>query len=90
MSAGRDWHRRSALRPSLYEPSNPNMKTAAFIFGVLLSTAVSVQAQKPATGYAPVNGLGMYYEIHGGDRGEPLVLLHGSFMTISNVPHQGR
>ena len=29
------------------------------------------------TGYAPVNGLDMYYEIHG--VGEPLVLLHGGF-----------
>ncbi len=27
------------------------------------------------SGYAPVNGLGMYYEIHGA--GEPLILLHG-------------
>jgi pimeloyl-ACP methyl ester carboxylesterase len=31
-------------------------------------------------GYAPVNGLKMYYEIHG--QGEPLVLLHGAYMTI--------
>jgi pimeloyl-ACP methyl ester carboxylesterase len=60
------------------------MKTAALIFTVLLSTAVSAQAQKPTTGYAPVNGLKMYYEIHGGRSGEPLVLLHGSFMTITN------
>ncbi len=30
--------------------------------------------------YAPVNGLSMYYEIHGA--GRPLVLLHGAFMTI--------
>ena len=37
-----------------------------------------------ATGYAPVNGLTMYYEIHGSGRGEPLVLLHGSYMTISS------
>jgi pimeloyl-ACP methyl ester carboxylesterase len=29
----------------------------------------------PTTGYAPVNGLQMYYEIHGS--GEPLILLHG-------------
>jgi pimeloyl-ACP methyl ester carboxylesterase len=58
------------------------MKTAAFT--VLLSTAVSAQAQKPTTGYAPVNGLKMYYEIHGSGSGEPLVLLHGSFMTITN------
>ncbi len=27
------------------------------------------------TGYAPVNGLNLYYEIHG--RGYPLILLHG-------------
>jgi pimeloyl-ACP methyl ester carboxylesterase len=32
------------------------------------------------TGYASVNGLNMYYEIHGA--GQPLVVLHGSFMTI--------
>ena len=38
---------------------------------------------KPAAaGYAPVNGLEMYYEVHG--TGEPVVLLHGSFMTITN------
>ena len=34
------------------------------------------------TGYAPVNGLKMYYEVHGS--GEPVVLLHGAFMTIPN------
>ena len=32
------------------------------------------------TGYAPVNGLHMYYEIHG--TGQPLVVLHGAYMTI--------
>ena len=35
----------------------------------------------PATsGYAPVNGLQMYYEIYG--EGRPLVLLHGAFSAI--------
>jgi pimeloyl-ACP methyl ester carboxylesterase len=34
----------------------------------------------PQSGYAPVNGLRMYYEIHGA--GEPLVLLHGAFGAI--------
>jgi pimeloyl-ACP methyl ester carboxylesterase len=34
----------------------------------------------PQTGYAPVNGLHPYYEVHG--TGRPLVVLHGSFMTI--------
>ena len=32
-------------------------------------------------GYADVNGLHLYYEIHG-HRGTPLVLLHGGVMTI--------
>jgi pimeloyl-ACP methyl ester carboxylesterase len=60
------------------------MKTATLIFTVLSSIAVSAQAQEPVTGYAPVNGLKMYYETHGSSSGEPLVLLHGSFMTITN------
>ena len=34
----------------------------------------------PRTGYAPVNGLNMYYEIHG--EGQPLLLLHGAFSAI--------
>jgi pimeloyl-ACP methyl ester carboxylesterase len=31
----------------------------------------------PQTGYAPINGLQLYYEIHG--QGDPLILLHGGF-----------
>jgi pimeloyl-ACP methyl ester carboxylesterase len=38
--------------------------------------------EKPTTGYASVNGVKMYYEVHGS--GEPVVLLHGAFMTITN------
>lgn len=57
------------------------MKTTAFILTMFLAAAVSAQ-QKPTTGYAPVNGLKMYYEVHGS--GDPVVLLHGSFMTITN------
>lgn len=60
------------------------MKTIALVvtmfLTMLLSGGASAQ-QKPATGYAPVNGLKMYYEIHG--NGEPVVLLHGAFMAIS-------
>lgn len=44
-------------------------------------TIASAQS-KPRTGYAPVNGLKMYYEVHG-KGGEPLVLLHGAFMAIT-------
>jgi pimeloyl-ACP methyl ester carboxylesterase len=63
----------------------PNVKTTAFflamVLTVFLSGVVSGQ-QKPTTGYAPVNGLKMYYEIHGS--GEPVVLLHGAFMAITD------
>jgi hypothetical protein len=57
------------------------MRTAVLILPFLVSAA-GVSGQMPKTGYAPVNGLKMYYEIHG--KGEPLVLLHGAFMTITN------
>ena len=35
----------------------------------------------PETGYAPVNGLQMYYEVHGSG-GTPLLLLHGGLFNI--------
>ena len=57
------------------------MKTIAFLLATLVPAVVSAQ-QKPTTGYAPVNGLKMYYEVHGS--GDPVVLLHGAFMTITN------
>src|SRR5262245_15902986 len=57
------------------------MKTTAFLLTMLLPAAALAQ-QKPTTGYAPVNGLKMYYEVHGS--GDPVVLLHGAFMTITN------
>ena len=64
---------------------NPNMKTTAFFLSMVLTVfllgIVSGQ-QKPTTGYAPVNGLKMYYEIQGS--GEPVVLLHGAFMAITD------
>ncbi len=37
----------------------------------------------PQGNYAPVNGLQMYYEIHG--KGEPLVLLHGGFGSTTRL-----
>jgi pimeloyl-ACP methyl ester carboxylesterase len=57
------------------------MKTIAFLLAMFVSAVASAQ-QTPITGYAPVNGLTMYYEVHG--EGDPVVLLHGSFMTITN------
>ena len=39
-----------------------------------------VTPQTPTGRYAFVNGLNMYYEVHGA--GQPLVLLHGAFSAI--------
>lgn len=47
----------------------------------LLLAVTGYTQQKPTTGYAPVNGLNMYYEIRG--EGEPVVMLHGAFMSIT-------
>src|ERR671926_1479679 len=41
---------------------------------------LTMTATPTQTGYASVNGLNMYYEIHG--VGQPLVLLHGAFSAI--------
>jgi len=44
-------------------------------------TTLRNEAPAPQTGYAPVNGLQMYYELHGSG-GTPLVLLHGGLFDI--------
>src|SRR5258708_24889721 len=57
------------------------MRTTAFLLMMFVPAVVSAQ-QKPTTGYAPVNGIKMYYEGQGS--GQPVGLLHGAFMTITN------
>src|SRR4029450_8767468 len=47
----------------------------------LNTRVVSTPETGPQTGYAPVNGLQMYYEIHGSG-GTPLLLLHGGLGDI--------
>lgn len=38
------------------------------------------QVKPTQSGYAPVNGIRVYYEVYG--EGEPVILLHGAFYTI--------
>jgi len=45
------------------------------------TTGPALTGPAPETGYAPVNGLQMYYEIHGSG-GTPLLLLHGGLFNI--------
>lgn len=59
----------------------PLIHASLATFTLLVASASAAQ-QRPASGYAPVNGMKLYYEIHG--TGAPVVLLHGSFMTITN------
>jgi pimeloyl-ACP methyl ester carboxylesterase len=49
-----------------------------FFFMIFQSNGQQV---KPASsGYAPVNGIKVYYEVYG--KGRPIILLHGAFYTI--------
>ena len=61
-----------------------------FLTVALFATAMIEQPSLPKTGYATVNGLKMYYEIHGAGNVKsaladkpPLVLIHGGGSTIT-------
>jgi len=61
----------------------PNVHKPVLIIAALFFTVLQSKAQqlKPAeSGYAPVNGIKVYYEVYG--EGRPIVLLHGAFYTI--------
>ncbi|WP_230036854.1 alpha/beta hydrolase [Chryseobacterium sp. Bi04] len=54
-----------------------------FIMLIIMFTVTTLYGQKltpSGSGYVPVNGSKIYYEVYG--EGKPIVLLHGAFMTI--------
>ena len=55
--------------------------TNRMLLAASVSTAIAC-APAVDSGHAPVNGISMYYEIHGRADGVPLVLLHGGGSTI--------
>jgi pimeloyl-ACP methyl ester carboxylesterase len=60
-----------------------NVLTRVLIIAMLFFTVLQSNGQqsKPASsGYAPVNGIKVYYEVYG--EGRPIVLLHGAFWNI--------
>jgi pimeloyl-ACP methyl ester carboxylesterase len=65
------------LRRDFLALAGAGWKAAAFhsTFNGLSSDYGEVSAQDARSGFAPVNGLNLYYEIHG--EGEPLIMLHG-------------
>jgi pimeloyl-ACP methyl ester carboxylesterase len=52
-------------------------------WSALLLSGTALAEGKVRSGYQPVNGLQMYYEIHGS--GRPLVLIHGGGSTIGTT-----
>jgi pimeloyl-ACP methyl ester carboxylesterase len=61
-----------------------NIQKSVFIFAAFFLTVLQFKGQqsKPAdSGYIPVNGIKVYYEVYG--NGKPIVLLHGAFYNIN-------
>ncbi|SFP53994.1 alpha/beta fold hydrolase [Parafilimonas terrae] len=66
---------------NLYKTNNL-LKSILLITVLFTAFRSNGQQIKPSgSGYAPVNGIKVYYEIYG--EGRPIVLLHGAFMTIN-------
>ena len=63
-----------------------NKNIFAFLLVVSMLGGLNIYAQQTLTpassGYAPVNGSKVYYEVYGA--GDPIVLLHGAYMTINS------
>jgi pimeloyl-ACP methyl ester carboxylesterase len=82
----------AALRAaSTTEPEGTTMTRSTALLAMTCTVAAALAAgcatpaadATPEPGrYATVNGLEMYYEVHGPDSGRPLVLLHGAFSGI--------
>ena len=71
---------------------NARIRQSVAVLALALLTTVSGLAQGGNGKYAEVNGLKMYYEVHGS--GRPLVILHGAFGTVEGwaplVPALGK
>ena len=53
------------------------------VAAALLSTSAVLAQSVPESGTVPVNGMEMYYEASG--EGDPLIVLHGAYMTIPDM-----
>jgi len=77
---------RNGNRPAEMRIRRITATMAAILMTALSTGPVAAMESAPhvISGYAPVNGLKMYYEIHGAANGKnpPLVLLHGGGSTI--------
>ena len=65
---------------SLFKTYNTFRLILLFAIMFIGSSSIGQQIKPSNSGYAPVNGINVYYEVYG--EGRPLVLLHGAFYTI--------
>jgi len=66
---------------NLFKTCNPLksiLLTAIILFAASQSNGQQIKPSN--SGYIPINGIKVYYEVYG--EGKPIVLLHGAFMTI--------
>ena len=59
------------------------MEAAALVAAALLAASPAFAQAVPAGERVAVNGMEMYYEVSG--EGEPLIVLHGSYMNIESM-----
>ena len=66
---------------SFLKTHNP-LRAILLIAIMFIAASSSGQQIKPSnSGYAPINGIKLYYEVYG--EGKPIILLHGAFYTIN-------
>jgi pimeloyl-ACP methyl ester carboxylesterase len=70
----------------LFKTHTP-LRSLLLIAIIFIVSPSSGQIKPSTSGYAPVNGIKVYYEVYqpagqAGGEGKPIVLLHGAFMTI--------
>jgi len=75
----------SILNEEKMKTLSQKLNISMMVFAMSITSILGLAQTNPATlkskGLAPVNGIKMYYEIHG--EGKPIVLLHGAYMTIN-------
>jgi len=71
-------------RTSLPPAPSPSIRGTRRLGALVLGGTLAAGCAAAQKGYAPVNGMQVYYEVHGsgGDSGTPLVLLHGGGSTF--------
>ncbi|HVU55768.1 MAG TPA: alpha/beta hydrolase [Puia sp.] len=65
---------------NLLKTRNPLRSILLIAIMFAASRSNGQQIQSTNSGYVPVNGIKVYYEVYG--EGRPIVLLHGAFLTI--------